>query len=557
MNESKKLKPLPAWKIWANPIVRRYARSRLRPASFGVMLLLTVLVAGFFFFVTREGSARTMRNAVDIARMPLIPLLVIQGLILFGLGTGQTSSGMTAEADEGVIDYQRLAPMTPLAKVVGYLFGLPIREWLLFLATMPFTVWSVWKGEVPIPGMVQLYAVFVMAAILYHLTGVLAGSVMKNRRWAFLASTGMVVLLYIVIPQASKFGLVYLKYVTIYPVFQEVYPTLIARPMGELAAIYQSLTPDARFFGLNFPQYVFTLISQAVLSFAMAMMLWRRWRKAECHLLGKVAATGLFGWLQLMLLGNALPLITSGDLFPSREFSRRFGQMMNPTSAGWKPEPWEAVVMIGLYGLMTLAILWWLTFLITPEIHAQVRGWRRARKFGNSRLPFLSDAATSAPWTLAMALMGAFGWFVFANSLIESHWYPDLTLIALTPLGMVLVLGCGGLGLQALLESVGRKNTGIVAIMVGIVPIMLAVIMGVSRDDLIAPAVWMGGICPVSWPVYGSGVFLSQEGMPRDVARATPYAFWFCLGVSALVVVWLLFKLHDSRKRISEASKES
>ena len=144
MNESKKLKPLPAWKIWANPIVRRYARSRLRPASFGVMLLLTVLVAGFFFFVTREGSARTMRNAVDIARMPLIPLLVIQGLILFGLGTGQTSSGMTAEADEGVIDYQRLAPMTPLAKVVGYLFGLPIREWLLFLATMPFTVWSVW-----------------------------------------------------------------------------------------------------------------------------------------------------------------------------------------------------------------------------------------------------------------------------------------------------------------------------------------------------------------------------------------------------------------------------
>jgi hypothetical protein len=215
----KKLKPLPAWIIWKNPILKRYARSRLRPASLGVALLMTILVAGFFFFLAREGTARSIKNPIDIARMPLIPLLVIQGLILFGLGTGQAAAGITTEADEGVIDYQRLAPMSPLAKVLGYLLGLPIREWILFLATMPFTCYSVWKGQVPVAGILQLYAVFLMAAILYHLTGVLAGSVMKNRRWAFLTSTGLVVILYLIIPQAAKFGLVYLRYGTIYPVF--------------------------------------------------------------------------------------------------------------------------------------------------------------------------------------------------------------------------------------------------------------------------------------------------------------------------------------------------
>ncbi|MFT6862475.1 MAG: hypothetical protein ACJAVK_001033 [Akkermansiaceae bacterium] len=556
MNEVKRKGPLPAWMIWANPIVRRYCRSRLRPASFGVMLLLTILVAGFFFFVAREVSSRPGLAVSDAARMPLIPLLVIQGIILFGLGTGQTAAGITTEADEGVIDYQRLAPMTPLAKVVGFLFGLPIREWLLFLATLPFTIYSVWKGEVPVSGILQLYAVFVMAAILYHLTGLLAGSVMKNRRWAFLTSTGMVLLLYTIIPQAAKFGLVYLKYVTIYPVFNEVYPYLLPQPLTEGALIYETIIPPARFFGLNLPQYIFTLISQGVLSFAMVTMLWRRWRKADCHLLGKVGATGLFGWLQVMLLGNALPLIASGDLFPSRELNRRFGRIINPQKASWIPEPWEATVMVGLYGVLTLACLWWLTFVISSDNQGQVRGWRRARKFGKTKLPVFSDATTSVPWTLAMAVMGGMGWFIFANALIESYWYPELSLLAVTPVAMFLLLACGGLGLSALLESVGRKVTGLVAIFVGVLPLMLGVIFAVSRDDLIAPAVWLGGICPVSWPVYGAGVFLSEEGMPRDVARALPNAFWFWQGVVALTMIWLLTKLREARKGISERSKE-
>ena len=414
---------------------------------------MTILVAGFFFFLARETTARSIQNPIDVGRMPLIPLLILQGLILFGLGTGQAAAGITTEADEGVIDYQRLAPMTPFAKVLGYLFGLPIREWILFLATLPFTGYSIWKGQVPLNGVLQLYAVFFMAAILYHLTGLLAGSVMKNRRWAFLTSTGLVVFLYLIIPQAAKFGLVYLKYVTIYPVFNEVYPSFIPRPLGDAAEVFNTIIPPAKFFGLNFPQYVFTLISQGVLSLAMVMMLCRRWRKADCHLLGKFAATGLFGWLQMMLLGNALPLMNSGDLFPSRELDRRFGRLINPDIQFWSPKTWEATVMIGIYGLVTLASLWWLTFIISADQHGQVRGWRRARKLGDPKLPLLSDAATSVPWVLTMSVMGAVGWFIFGRELIDSHWYPELSLLMVTPMAMFSILLCGGLGMAALLES--------------------------------------------------------------------------------------------------------
>ena len=53
-------RPAPAWKIWANPIVRRYARSRLRPRGFGLWLLVILLIAAFMFFGIRSFNRRDL-----------------------------------------------------------------------------------------------------------------------------------------------------------------------------------------------------------------------------------------------------------------------------------------------------------------------------------------------------------------------------------------------------------------------------------------------------------------------------------------------------------------
>ena len=548
---------VPAWKIWANPIVLRYARSRLRITGFGVILMVVVMIAGFIFFAGRAAGVHQMNfDAVGAARNPILPLLTLQGIVLLLLGTGQVAGGMTAESDEGVLDYQRLAPMTPLAKVLGYLFGLPIREWAIFLATMPFTIVSVIQGEVPIHYFLQLYAVFVMAAILYHLTGLVAGTVMKNKRWAFLSSMGIVFLLYTVFPQAAKFGLVYFKYLTIYPVLEEVLPFLVESRVGMAVEGYQALVPEARFFGLNFPQYVFTLISQAVLSFALGLMLWRRWRKNDCHLLGKFSSAAIFAWLQAVMLGNSLPLIELGDIFPSREFERRFGRLLNPASEAWSPEPAEALVMVALYGLVTLFFLCGMIALITASPDDQMRGWRRARKLGKTGLPPLWDSATSTPWVVMMAAMGLGGWYIFADSLMESRWYPGTDLTGGTLIAMFLVLFGGGLSMQAMLETKGRKYTVVVALLVGMVPVMIAVILGLNSDGLMPAAIWLAGICPLLWPVYGANMSIPVDDMPRDFIRAVPNAFWFWQGVLMLLTGWLLIKLREARKAIAEASKE-
>ncbi|MBJ7256074.1 MAG: hypothetical protein JHC69_04675, partial [Akkermansiaceae bacterium] len=120
----------------------------------------------------------------DAARGAIIPLFIFQALILFVLGTAQVSGGMTAETDEGVIDYQRLIPMRPISKVLGYLFGLPIREYAMFFVTLPFTIWALWQGQVSPSVWVPLYVVFFSSSLTYHLTGLVTGTVVKNRRWA-------------------------------------------------------------------------------------------------------------------------------------------------------------------------------------------------------------------------------------------------------------------------------------------------------------------------------------------------------------------------------------
>lgn len=536
-----------SWNIWRNPIFRRYCQSRLRLRGLGVALLIAILIAGFLFFMARTiGLYRTSMSVSDAERGTLIPLLVFQALILFVLGTAQVSGGMTAETDEGVIDYQRLIPMSPPAKVLGYLFGLPIREYVMLCATLPFSAWALWRGEVPAHVWVPLAVVFFTSALTYHLTGLVTGTVVRNRRWAFLVSIGLVFCLYTVVPQMARFGLVFFKYLTITPVFEESLPGLLPKTVGALVATGQKLAPEVKFFNLGFPEAVFTVFCQGGLILTYFVMLCRRWRKSESLLLGKIWATGFFAWVQVLFLGNALPLIDPGNLFPSREFAKRF-----LVAADWAPQASEAVGMSGLYGLVTLVLLFIITKVITPTADIQIRGWRRTRKQGNTSLPILSDAATTFSWVVVMALAGAFGWFVFTRALVESRWFPGHE-VPLSVLGFFsVVMLSGGLGFHAMLESKGGRTVGLAVIFVGVVPLMLGAVLSASSNRLWPAASWLLGISPLSAPVYAAGTLLSISELPANLARAVPRAFYFWQAVSLLVTIWLVVQLRGARKLIA------
>ena len=535
-----------AWNIWANPIFRRYCQSRLRPQGLGLALLITVLIAGFIVGMGNSIGIRSHMAVADAARNGIIPLLVVQGIILFILGTAQVAGGMTAERDEGVIDYQRLIPMSPLAKVAGYLFGLPVREYVMFLATLPFTAWSLWRGQVAWNVWLPLYLIVMSSALLYHFTGLLTGTVARNRRWAFLLSIGLVFALYTVIPQMARFGLVFFKYLTIRPVFEESLAGILPASAGAVAKAAERLLPTVKFFNLDFSEAVFTVFSQGGLILTFIVMLCRKWRRAEAHLLGKPWAAGFFIWIQILLLGNALPLIEPGDLFPSHGFYRMVRLMPD-----WAPKPGEAVLLSGIYGFVTLVLMIVLASIITPSADHQRRGWRRARKQGMSALPRLADAATGFWFVLVMAVAGAGGWFVFTRALVESSWFPG-QVVPLSVLGyFTAVLVAGGLGYQALLEAKGGRVVGMAVIFVGVVPVMAGSVLSVISDRFIPTATWLIGISPASMPFYAPGSLLTIAELPTEASRAVPRAFFFWLLVSLLVTGWLVARLLTARKAMA------
>lgn len=530
-----------AWNVFNNPIFRRYCRSRLRPRGLSISVLIAVLISGFLFAISRSfGIHRVGLDLVDAERGPLIPLLVLQALILFVLGTAQVAGGMVADRDEGVIDYQRLIPMSPLSKVFGYLFGLPIREYAMFAATLPFTAWALWRGEVAAATWVPLYGVLFTSTLLYHFTGLITGTVVKNRRWAFLTSIGLVFCLYTIIPQMSRFGLVFFKYLTITPVFQESLPGLLQRSAGELLAAGQQLVPTVKFFNLDFSEAVFTVFSQGGLILTFIVMLCRKWRRSESHLLGKAWATGFFIWIQVLLLGNALPLVDPGQIFPSRGLA---GLYLN-----WEPGPTEAVVMSGVYGVVTLALLFLLAGIITPTPDRQLRGWRRARKQGSSSLAFLSDAATGFWFVAIMAVAGAAGWYLFTRGVIESRWFPGHGVPPEVFAVFVAVMATAGVGFQVLMESKGGRSVAMAAIFIGIVPIMIGAVLAASSNRLIPAAAWLIGMSPLSFPMYAAGSSLSLAELPQAVSLAIPRAFQVWLSVAALTTFWLVIRLRASRK---------
>jgi hypothetical protein len=368
------------------------------------------------------------------------------------------------------------------------------------------------------------------------------GTVARNRRWAFLGAIGLVFCLYTVIPQTAKFGLVFFKYLTITPVLQEVLPSLLPTSTGAAMRLLERLSPTVKFFDLNFSEAVFSLFSQGGLILTFIIMLCRKWHRAEAHLLGKLWAAGFFFWIQILLLGNALPLIAPGDLFPSRGLFQ-----MARIRADWAPNPAEAVVMSGIYGLATLLLIFVLGGIITPSAERQISGWRRARKHGAASLPPLGDAATAFWFVVLMAAAGAVGWFIFTRALVESRWFPGHT-VPLRILGFFFaVMLTGGVGFQALLEAKGGRVVGLTAILVGVVPLMAGTVLGPINDRLIPVASWLTAISPVSMPLYASSTLLSLSELPIEAARAVPRAFYFWLFVDVLILVWLIGRLRSAR----------
>ncbi len=494
---------VPWFDVWRNPIAQRCRRARLRGRHLLIYGVLGFTVIGFVFLVTYLWPVYQLdRPRTDAAKAALFPMLLIQGVVLMGMGTMALATGIARERDRDLLDYQRMTPLSPTTKILGYLFGLPSREYFLFALTVPFVLYAAWVAELSWLRLGKYYAVFFSAVCVYHMTGLCAGMVSRKPWQSAVVSVGMVVVLYLVLPQLSYVGLWVFEYLTIYPTFFTLIAEVIQaqggpRFPGRVLRMYD----DVRFFNWTVNPLWFSLLLQGGMLLTLFTVVRRKWIDAGWHSFSKPFGLLFVVGVHVLLVGTLWSTLSEGV------WLRRVASQMSvhaPGVFGW---------LMGLYVGVSAAALLFVTFLITPDRHTALRGHRRARKAGRSVVPAAWDAAPALRWVVGSVVVVVLGYAALIavargndrlfQGAMEWRWIAA-PMFVLVPTVLLF---------HGLAERLKARFVLLALFGLWVFPIMVGVIVAiVSRDHL--PVLYLGSPSPAMAGVLSLVAMTFHTGLP-------------------------------------------
>jgi len=490
-----------------NPVFHRYRRSQLRFKRAAFWYLATVIITTFLISLIYIVETNTGISEQYAARSQWTRLLIIQGLILLIKGTGKTSAGLIQDKIDQTLDYQRLTPVAPLRNVVGYLFGLPILEYVMFALTLPHLAFIVIKGNIPLSAVFTVYLVFFICAIFYHMTAVAIGLVMKHWLFGYLLSIFSVAFLnLILVPLGALFGLKFLQYLSVFPAIGQKVIPLMVPTSADLAELdlqpflppgpppaqfgppgpqfpantgpgdevgFFSFADPVPFFEWTLSPLVFTLLLQSGLIVTMATMAVRRWQKADKHSLSKPYALGVLTVFLVLLIGNIWPVITRQFLpFP----------VLGENDLDSLAEP-IAILLPLIYTMIVWILCVFLFANVVPDHHAYLRGVRRARKLGHpAARPWEDDSASLAFMSLFVLIAAVGYWIVLGEmnatgfmDFLDGSRYQAWRL----PLAFILVL----VNSLLLIQVLEMRGTVLTSLLLWLLPILVAVVSAAAMED--------------------------------------------------------------------------
>ena len=527
----------------SNPILNRYLRSRLRPKRTLFWVLLVLIITTFIYLLFNLSFVRqNMMSAQEAARFSLFAIMIIQAVLLILLGTGRVASGIVQEKLEGNIDYQRLTPLTPTTKILGYLFGLPAREYLLFLITLPFLIYSIMAGNIPFSNWSLYYLIFFSAVFLYHMTGLMVGMV-SNRWWlATLITQGLIFFLYVILPNAlSRFGLLFFEYLTIIPAFRsKMVPIIFEKSLATPNQVVERLiNQGVPFFTTTISGSLFSLIVQAILMVTFYIMVDRKWRDANAHILGKGYAFFFFVIFQVFLLGNIWPALTGG-LTRLAAMAQEYGEIGEKGLAGG---------IIFFFPCVSIAMAFWLIGIVTPNRHEFTRGIRRMKKLSHKKVLCHKDEASAFPFALFLALIASLVFFIIVFTMIDSgafaFYQPALMELFHIPIVLALTIFC----YYIIVEYVGFGKFMLFVLLFWIVPILAGIIIVIANHDFKELALYIACPSPLVQFVLAATSQLHEDMILEDVITVNR-AFWIGVGFSAVIAGTALYKLRRLQSKI-------
>ena len=478
--------------VWQNPICVQHRRARLRLLPTLSWGLITLTVVAFIFLLTYFSlTERGEVDPVEAAKTALVFLIIVQGVLLMGLGTSAVATGIARERDQRLLDYHRMSPMSPAAKIVGYLFGLPIREYLLFGLTLPFVAYAVIRAGVPLLKVAHFYCVFFSSVWLYHLTGLMAGMVSRKAWQSSFVSLGLVAGLYLVLPIFARLGLTFFDFLTVRPTFYGMVAEELQRhEFGHRGWVNERMWlvqryQEVPFFGLRLNPTVFSLAVQGFGLVTLYHVVRRKWVDAAWHPFAKRFSVGFVAAMSMLLAGSVWPLLTDEQTHGT--FVKRFGGAGDAAALS---------LLIGVFVVVCGLAVFLSIGITTPTRHTVRKGLRRSEKLGLSRVPLSWDAATSLPATLMMLLWAGAGYALLLAAVRVStiyDWTADIQpWLALPPLlaGLVLIT------VQGMTERFGTRAVILGLFVCWVVPVMVMIVIIAAFEESWAAAMYIGGLCP-------------------------------------------------------------
>ncbi|MEX0322070.1 MAG: hypothetical protein AB3N63_07920 [Puniceicoccaceae bacterium] len=525
--------------IWRNPIFIRFCRSELRVKKAIFWYLLTFIVTTFTVAMIYTPQVINGREAQDAARSAFLPILIIQGVILLFMGTGSVASGITKEKVDNVLNYQRLTPMRTRDKILGYLFGLPVRQYVLFGITLPFLLFVLIVGRIPPTAFVPYYLVFFSSTLLYHFTGMVAGMISKRWRWSARISQGLIVLLYFVLPQLSHIGLVFLEFLTVRPVFVEY----IIPVVGESVQIQNDdmiifAGKSVPFFVFEISGTLFSFIIQSGLIVLFAAIIARKWKSDSKQAISKPMAAITFTAFSVMSLGNIWPNLVRSD------------RALDIFQSGGDLGSEVAVIVLPLIlALATTMLAFVLLTSALPDPMQFRHGLIRAKRHLRNRLSPWEDASGGYYVTAVIFLVQAtFLSFVYI-ALYKSQYFDGLDSNPMLAAWMFIATGLFLFYYQGLKENFGSGQVAMFVLIGWALPILVAVFILAVRQEPSSIMFMTAGLSPITIiPFSAAQLESSGEEVAVFVSRGLAVSVLTLLAMNA----WLHVRLARQRKKLSD-----
>ena len=549
-----------------NPLILKGIRENLRfkhliaAGLFSLIVCSTVYLTAFLqgsegkFSVNPETKewVKGEDSPVNGARNAFTFLLALQGFYLMFLGTGRVASITAEERESGLLDYQRMTPMNPLSKIVGYIFGIPSREYYMFLFTLPFLGHAIIAGELPWGNIIHLYSVFFCSVILYHLTAHAVGLVVPKPRAASWVSRIVVLGLYVVLPGLGQAGISFLSFLTILPTyFGKILPVIQKEGDHKKGDFdYESqiteFWQDVPFFDFTISPTTFTFLMQGLLILALLVTGYRKWRNQALPALSKPSAFFIYSIFQFLLLGCLWTFFDRG------EASGLIGQELSANEFYRKEERIMGLILvISIFFSLSVLFILCLINICCPNRHLYLKGIQRIAKFNLARIPRIADESSGLFLTLILAAITLFTYCLLISLALDSEPWELTSTFHLLSLIPAAILMLAVIYLQASRELWFNLGFWGFVGLLWITPLLASLVIGVGwGEENMSLILRLLAINPLSIiPMHWMYEHADTGNLPEEITQNLESAIWFGLLIAGVFASVLQARLYFLRKK--------